>query len=237
MNMGLDLDGPRFGPAQAQDGRPKELVILLHGLGADGNDLISLAPLFARVLPEAAFVSPNAPYPCDMAPMGRQWFSFQDRDPSAVLTGVRAAASHLDAFIDAELERAGLPDARLVLIGFSQGTMMALHTAIRRAQPCAAVIGYSGALVGPELLAEEVRSRPPVLLVHGQADEVVPFPSMAAAEQALRDAGILVHGEARPGLGHGIDEEGLQLGAAMLKQSLYPDEAGPEGAGQEIPTP
>ena len=230
MNTALDLDGPRFGPAQAADGKPKELIVLLHGLGADGNDLISLAPLFAQVLPEAAFVSPNAPYPCDMAPMGRQWFSFQDRDPAAVLAGVRAAATHLDAFIDAELERAGLSDDRLVLLGFSQGTMMALHTAIRRAAPCAAVIGYSGALVGPELLAEEVRSRPPVLLVHGQADEIVPFPSMAAAEQALRGDGFRVRGEARPGLGHGIDEAGLQLGAAMLKQSLYPDAPGPEAA-------
>lgn len=231
MNTADDLDGPRVGPAQAADGQPKELVILLHGLGADGNDLISLAPMFARALPEAAFVSPHAPFPCDMAPMGRQWFSFQDRDPAAVLAGVRAAASHLDAFIDAELERAGLGDERLVLLGFSQGTMMALHTAIRRAHPCAAVIGYSGALVGPELLAEEVRSRPPVLLVHGQADEVVPFESMAAAEQALRGAGFLVHGEARPGLGHGIDEAGLQLGATMLKQSLYPDAVEPNEAG------
>ena len=232
MNAARDLDGPRFGPAQAQDGRPKELVILLHGLGADGNDLISLAPLFAQALPAAAFVSPNAPFPCDMAspgaPMGRQWFSFQDRDPAAVLAGVRTAAGHLDAFIDAELERAGLPDDRLALLGFSQGTMIALHTAIRRARPCAAVIGYSGALVGPELLAEEVRSRPPVLLVHGDADEVVPFQSMAAAEQALRAAGFLVHGETRPGLGHGIDEAGLKLGATMLKQSLYPDEAEPK---------
>ncbi len=236
MNAALDLDGPRFGPAQDADGRPKELVILLHGLGADGNDLISLAPLFGRVLPGAAFVSPHAPFPCDMAPpgpsAGRQWFSFQDREPEAILAGARAAAGHLDAFIDAELERAGLPEERLALLGFSQGAMMALHVAPRRARQCAAVIGYSGALIGPELLAEEARSRPPVLLMHGEADEVVPFPSMAAAEQALRAAGFLVHGEARPGLGHGIDEEGLQLGAAMLKQSLYPevvpDEAGPE---------
>jgi phospholipase/carboxylesterase len=228
MNTALDLDGPRFGPAQAADGKPKELIVLLHGLGADGNDLISLAPLFGQILPEAAFVSPNAPFPCDMAPMGRQWFSFQNREPAAVLEGARAAAGPLDAFIDAELERAGLSDDRLALLGFSQGTMIALHTAIRRPRPCAAVIGYSGALIGPELLAEEVASRPPVLLVHGDADEVVPFQSLAAAEQALRAAGFLVRGEARPGLGHGIDEAGLKLGAAMLKQSLYPDEVGQE---------
>lgn len=230
MNIGIDLEGPRFGPAQAADGRPTELVILLHGLGADGNDLISLAPAFAQVLPGAAFVAPHAPFPCDMAPVGRQWFSFQDREPEAVLGGVRAAAPHLGAFIDAELERAGLPDERLALIGFSQGTMMALHVALRRARACAAVIGYSGALVGPELLAGEIESRPPVLLVHGDADEVVPFSSMAAAQQALRENGLSVHSEVRPGLGHGIDETGLQLGAAMLRQTLYPDAPGPAEA-------
>ncbi len=235
MNIGIDLDGPRFGPAQAADGRPTELVILLHGLGADGNDLISLAPLFARMLPGAAFVSPHAPFPCDMAPVGRQWFSFQNREPEAVLGGVRAAAPHLGAFIDTELERAGLPDERLALIGFSQGTMMALHVALRRARPCAAVIGYSGALVGPQALAGEIESRPPVLLVHGDADEIVPFSSMAAAEQALQENGLLVHGEVRPGLGHGIDETGLQLGAAMLKQTLYPD--APEPGPAEAPAP
>ncbi len=227
MNAARDLDGPRFGPAQAADGRPTELVVLLHGLGADGNDLISLAPLFARMLPGAAFVSPHAPFPCDMAPVGRQWFSFQNREPEAVLAGVRAAAPHLGAFIDAELERAGLPDERLALVGFSQGTMMALHVALRRARPCAAVIGYSGALVAPELLAGEIESRPPVLLVHGDADEVVPFASLAAAERALRENGLSVHSEVRPGLGHGIDETGLQLGAAMLKRTLYPDVPGP----------
>ncbi len=235
MNIGIDLDGPRFGPAQAPDGHPKELVVLLHGLGADGNDLISLAPIFAQVLPGAAFVAPNAPFPCDMAPFGRQWFSFQNREPEAVLAGVRAAAPHLGAFIDAELERAGLGDERLALVGFSQGTMMALHVALRRARACAAVIGYSGAVVAPQLLAAEIESRPPVLLVHGDADEIVPFSSMAAAQQALRENGLLVHSEPRPGLGHGIDETGLQLGAALLQQTLYPDD--PEPGPAEAPAP
>jgi len=227
MNTALVLDGPRFGPAQAADGKPKELIVLLHGLGADGNDLISLAPLLGQSLPGAAFVSPHAPFPCDMAPMGRQWFSLQDRDPAALLGGVRMAAPVLSAFLDAELERHGLGDDRLALVGFSQGAMMGIFVALRRARSCAALVGYSGALIGPELLAEEVESRPPVLLVHGDADEVVPFQSMAAAEQALRAAGFLVRGETRPGLGHGIDEAGLKLGATMLKQSLYPDEAEP----------
>ncbi len=106
MNIGIELEGPRFGPARAADGRPTELVILLHGLGADGNDLISLAPLFAQVLPGAAFVAPNAPFPCDMAPVGRQWFSFQNREPEAVLGGVRAAAR----FLWHVYRHPGLPD-------------------------------------------------------------------------------------------------------------------------------
>ena len=232
MSFAIDLDGPRVDPAAGA--RAQELVILLHGLGADGNDLISLAPIFAQILPGAAFVAPNAPFPCDMAPFGHQWFSFGDRDPGAILAGVRASAPQVDAFIDAELARAGLSDERLALVGFSQGTIMALHVALRRAAPCAGVIGYSGALAGPEVLAEEIKSRPPVLLVHGDADEIVPFPSMAAAEQALRANGILVHGEARPGLGHSIDETGLQLGATMLKQTLYPDAAEP---GAQAPEP
>jgi phospholipase/carboxylesterase len=213
----IDLDGPHFGCAA---GEAKELVILLHGLGADGSDLIALAPLFARVLPDAAFVSPHAPFPCDMAPVGRQWFSFQNRDPEAVLAGVRAAAAHLDAFIDAELERFGLGDGRLALVGFSQGSMMALHVALRRARACAVVIAYSGAVVGSAVLPQEIQSRPPVLLVHGDADEIMPFQSMAEAEQALVGNDVPVQTSARPGLGHGIDEAGIQLGCAALKDHL-----------------
>ncbi len=133
------------------------------------------------------------------------------------------------------LERAGLGDERLALVGFSQGTMMALHVALRRARACAAVIGYSGAVVAPQLLAAEIESRPPVLLVHGDADEIVPFSSLAAAQQALRENGLLVHSEPRPGLGHGIDETGLQLGAALLQQTLYPDD--PEPGPAEAPAP
>jgi len=216
----FELEGPRFGRAA---GKARELIVLLHGLGADGNDLIGLAPHFAQALPEAAFISPHAPFPCDMAPFGRQWFSFQTREPEAVLGGVRAAATHLDAFLDKELSDHSLGDDRLALIGFSQGTMMALHVALRRPRPCAAVIGYSGMLVGPELLASEIISRPPVLLVHGQADEVVGFAAMGAAAAALKVNGVQVATLARPGLGHGIDPAGVGAGIALLKESLGGD--------------
>jgi phospholipase/carboxylesterase len=216
MTAPIALNGPRQAPASGRP--PRELVILLHGLGADGNDLIGLAPVLAQILPDAAFVSPHAPFPCDMAPFGRQWFSFRSQAEADILAGARAAAPILDAFIDDELRRHGLSDARLALLGFSQGTMMALHVGLRRALPCAAVIGYSGALLGPEALAAEIKSRPPVLLVHGEDDQVIVFSAMAAAEAVLRANKVAVHCEARPALGHGIDEDGMAFGAAVLKQ-------------------
>lgn len=221
MNSVTDLDGPRHGVAPGD--RARALVVFLHGLGADGNDLISLAPLLAPLLPDTAFVSPHAPYPCDMAPMGRQWFSLQDRDPDVLLAGVQAAAPLLNAFLDAELEKHGLSDDRLALVGFSQGTMTALHTMLRRPKACAVVVGFSGALLKPESLGEEIASRPPVLLVHGDADPVVPFEAMPAAREALDLNGVAVAAYPRPGLGHGIDQEGLQLCAVALVQHLFPE--------------
>jgi phospholipase/carboxylesterase len=214
----FDLEGPRFGPAAG--GRPDSIVVLLHGLGADGNDLISLAPVFARALPLTAFVSPHAPFPCDMAPYGRQWFSLLDRDPARVLAGVRAAAPILTACLDAELARAKLPPERLALLGFSQGTMMSLHVAPRRDVAIGGVAGYSGALVGAELLASEIQSRPPVLLVHGDADEIVPFQAMAAAARALGANGISVETVACPDLPHSIDEDGVAAGLEFLMGAL-----------------
>lgn len=221
MDHSLILDGPRHGPARGTPARA--LVVFLHGLGADGHDLISLAPLLEPLLPGTAFVSPHAPFPCDMAPMGRQWFSLQNRDPDLLLAGVAAAAPVLNAFLDKELERLGLTDDRLALVGFSQGTMTALHVALRRPRPCAVVVGFSGALLKPEVLSAEIRSRPPVLLIHGDADQVVPFAALAQAEQALKRNGVPVAAYRRPGLGHGIDQEGLQLCASALARHLFPD--------------
>ncbi|MGE5546635.1 MAG: alpha/beta hydrolase [Solirubrobacterales bacterium] len=215
------LAGPSAEPAS---GRPaRQLVVLLHGVGADGSDLIELAPYVAQSLPDAAFVAPHAPEPYDLAPFGRQWFSLQDRSTPALASGIRTTAPLLEAFLDEQLAARGLDDSRLALVGFSQGTMMALHVAPRRAKACAAVIGFSGALVEPELLPGEIRSRPRILLVHGAEDEVVNPACLTAAEEALALNGIPVLAELRPGLGHSIDGPGAALAISFLRQAFGED--------------
>jgi phospholipase/carboxylesterase len=198
------LDGPRLGPRAGET--PRRLVVLLHGVGADGNDLIALAPYFRAMMPDALVVAPNAPEPFDMAPFGFQWFSIRDLEAWPRLDGVRRAAPILDGFIDAELARLGLAEDRLILCGFSQGAMMALHVALRRPKPVAALVSHSGMLIGAEHLEAEIRSRPPVLLTHGDADDVVPAEALPAAKAALEAAGVPVRTRLVPGLGHGIDD-------------------------------
>jgi phospholipase/carboxylesterase len=216
--MTAELSGPSRPPASG--GRPRRLVVLLHGLGADGNDLIGLAPYWAPLLPEAEFLSPNAPFGCDMAPFGYQWFSSLDRRPAAVLAGVRAAAAILDRFLDSALAERGLGAGDLALVGFSQGAMMSLFVGLRRACPIAGILGYSGRLLAPELLPSELRSRPPVLLVHGTADPLVPYEQLAAAQKALGAAAVPTETLTCPGIGHAIDEAGLRRGGAFLNEVL-----------------
>ncbi len=213
-----EMTGPAMPPASG--GKAKQLVVFLHGVGADGNDLIGLAPMFAQALPDAAFLSPNAPYAFDMAPYGRQWFSLQNLSNATALAGVKKAAPILDAYLDAALAERGLSDKDLALVGFSQGTMMSLHVGLRRAQPVAAVVGFSGRLIAPELLGRELKSKPRVLLIHGDADPVVPFVSMRFGEEALAGEGVEVKAIQRPGLGHGIDDEGLRAGIDFVARAF-----------------
>lgn len=212
------LAGPRHGPKTG--GPPKQLVVLLHGVGADGNDLIGLAPILSEALPDALFVSPDGAEPFDMAPFGRQWFSLRDRSPATLLEGVEKARAAVDPFLDAELAASGLDESALAMIGFSQGTMVTLHTALRRPRPAAALVGFSGALIGADRLAGEIVSKPPTLLIHGEDDDVVPFQALAAAEAGLLAAGVPVETFARPGLGHGIDEAGLIAAVKHLARSF-----------------
>ncbi|HET6197797.1 MAG TPA: prolyl oligopeptidase family serine peptidase [Acetobacteraceae bacterium] len=212
-----ELDGPRWGPASKA--APKQLVVLCHGLGADGHDLIDLAPSWSHALPDALFVSVDAPLSHDSG-FGRQWWSIADRSPPSVEAGVRSAAGFLDAFIDAELARLGLPAEAYALMGFSQGAMTVLFTGLRRAAAPRAILAFSGALIAPERLPAELANRAPVLLVHGQADEVVPVQRSQEAEAALRVAGVPVEAAYVPRLGHGIDDTGLAMGALTLQRAF-----------------
>lgn len=208
------LSGPSWGPASGA--KPKQLVVLCHGVGADGRDLIELAPIFGATLPDAIFLAPNAPEAYDMAPFGRQWFSIGDINPAKLGLGVRRAAKVLDAFLDAELARLEL--SSYALVGFSQGAMTALFTGLRRAQPPAAILAYSGALIDPQSLRTEIQNHAPVLLAHGESDDIVPAFRSRDAAASLREAGIPVELVFSPSLGHGIDEAGLQAGAALLRR-------------------
>jgi phospholipase/carboxylesterase len=218
--MGLlpTLSGPVRKPAAG--GKPKQLVVLLHGVGADGNDLIGLAPYWAPALPDAEFVSPDAPFPCDMAPYGRQWFSLQNRSADAILAGVRAAAPILDAFLDDALAQRELDASKLALVGFSQGTMMSLYIGPRRPKTVAGIVGYSGALIGADTLMQDIRTRPPVLLVHGDADQIVPPQAFPLAVAGLKSVGVAVEELICPGVAHSIDEAGLRRGSEFLRRVL-----------------
>jgi len=212
------LDGPRLPPAAG--GAPRQLVVFLHGYGADGNDLIGLGREWARLLPHAAFVSPPAPEPCAGAPMGRQWFNLTFRQAGELVTGVKHAAPALEAFLDAELKRHNLGPRALALVGFSQGTMMALGVGLKRQPVPAAIVGYSGALATVEALPTDPGSAPAILLVHGDSDEVIPVDAMFIAREQLGQAGLAVEWHVAQGIGHGIDAQGLHLGGAFLKQAF-----------------
>ena len=194
---------------------PRQLVVFLHGFGADGRDLIGLAQQFKALLPEAAFVAPNAPEPCSQSPAGRQWFPLFTRDPDERWKGVNKAGPTLDAFLDAELAKHGLDDDRLALVGFSQGTMMALHVGLRRPRAPAAIVGFSGLMVSPEALTA-LAGAPPVLLTHGSEDDVIPVDALFMSAEGLAEAGVPCQWHLSAGVAHGIDEGALTHAALFL---------------------
>jgi phospholipase/carboxylesterase len=211
----MALTGPRLPPAR---GPATHLVVLVHGYGADGNDLIGLAPHWQPLLPTVAFAAPNAPERCAGSPMGYQWFPISRLDPDEMRKGVEGAAPVLDAFIDAELARLGLPGDRLALVGFSQGTMLSLQLGLRRAVKPAAIVGYSGMLAGePPISGPDT---PPILLVHGDADPMIPADALFLSMTALGRAGAAVQWHLAPGVGHSIDAEGLALGGDFLAMAF-----------------
>lgn len=227
------LKGPSLLP---ESGKPaKSVVVLLHGYGASGDDLIGLAPYFAHLLPETAFHSPNAPQKLEGGFVGGyQWFGLggydpvaMSRDPNTLIEtfknmrpGAEAAAGTLNKYLDQVLAHHGIEANRLALLGFSQGTMMSLHVGLRREQQLAGILGFSGALMGADRLPVEIKSKPPVALVHGDADPVVPVQALAEIEKALSGVGVKHESHVVRGLQHSIDGEGAQFGATFLKKHL-----------------
>lgn len=212
------LTGPTVPP---KSGNVKQLVVFLHGYGADGNDLIGLAPYFAAVLPDAMFAAPNGPHPTDMG-YGRQWFSLRNWQPGMpwpdeAWEEILSHGKMLNHWLDEKLSEHGLSPSQLALVGFSQGTMMSLHCALRRDSAIAGVVGYSGAILQPQKLATDLTARPPVLLVHGDIDPIVPFHEMAAAEKVLKEYNVPVQTKSCPGLPHGISDEGIVAGVQFLQ--------------------
>ncbi|HEX2590934.1 MAG TPA: prolyl oligopeptidase family serine peptidase [Rhizomicrobium sp.] len=208
------LSGPRLPPLR---GKATHLVVLCHGYGADGNDLIGLAPHWQRALPTVAFAAPNAPERVPGSP-GYQWFPISRLDPAEMKRGVESAAEILDGFLDAELARHELPPERLALVGFSQGTMMSLHVGLRRPVKPVGIVGFSGTIVGEPPKAQQ--DTPPVLLVHGSADPMIPVQALFTSAAALGASGTTVQWHISPGVGHSIDEAGLMLGGTFLTQAL-----------------
>ncbi|HEY5226255.1 MAG TPA: prolyl oligopeptidase family serine peptidase [Methylovirgula sp.] len=220
--MASPIDGPRIAP---KNRIAKQLVVFLHGYGADGSDLVAIGKQWQAFLPDAAFVAPHAPHPCAQAPTGRQWFPLSMHSPEELWQGAVGARPSLDAFLDAELARLHLDDSHLALVGFSQGTMMALHMGLRRKRAPAAILGYSGMLIGPEHLSEATaRDRlgqpPPVFLIHGNEDDLIPIENLFMTAEDLCKADIPCQWHLSVGIGHGIDTGGLMHGGLFVANSL-----------------
>jgi phospholipase/carboxylesterase len=213
------LSGPEVTPRSGR--KPKKLAIILHGLGANGDNLIDIARVMNRFIPDIHFIAPNAPEPYDFQPYGYyQWFSVADRAPEKMIAGARKAEIVLNEFIDHQLQRFNLEEKDLIVMGFSQGAMMSLHTCLRRKNPVALVIGFSGSLLSPELLHSEIKSKPDVLLLHGTDDEVVPVSKIYEAEKYLKENHVPVKAFTYNNIGHSISEEGFKIALDTIKKKL-----------------
>lgn len=197
--------------------KPSKLVIFLHGVGADGHDLINLADEFVENLSKAVFLSPNAPYPYDLYPVGYQWFSLKDYNEDKLYEGIERALPILKEYIDENLFKYNLKYKDLILIGFSQGSMLAFQMAPRLADPCT-VIGFSGTLIKPDELKKNIKSMPKILLIHGSDDEVLPASRYITTHKSLNNMGFDVEGHLIEGLGHSINSECIKLANQFLKK-------------------
>lgn len=207
----------------ARSGKTGSVVVFLHGYGADGDDLLNLADPLGQHMPDTVFIAPDAPERCAAAPMGYQWFPIPWIDGSSeeeASAKALEAVKDLDVFISRVLEQEGVGPDRLIVFGFSQGAMLALRTLPLRDEPIAGIVACSGRLLDPDSFAETVLSRPPVLLMHGDKDDVVPPGYFNEAGQALEKAGFEVYGHVMEGTGHAISPDGLSVALAFMMARL-----------------
>lgn len=216
MSSFVGLKGPSFWNG---NDKPEKIVVFLHGYGATGDDLLSLGRLWEPFLPRTLFLAPHAPFPCEIAASGRQWFSIEDWNPQTLLKGAKHALPFLSNFIDENLKHYQLNLTDVALVGFSQGAMMAMHYALSYHEEVAGVLAYSGALLWPP--SDLPLRRPSILLIHGDQDQVVPFEAFHEAKNILKLLDIPHQAHAIQGLAHGIDEKGLELGISFLRNRLY----------------
>ena len=212
------IDGPSIHPLSRN--KAKQLIIFCHGYGADGNDLIGLANYFQQILPDAYFISPNAPETCPMNPMGYQWFDFTSNDPNLIWEKVNNAGEILNNFIDNKLSELNLTDNDLSLVGFSQGTMMSLHVGLRRNSAMSSIVGFSGRLIREETLSDEMKSKPPIYLIHGDQDPMVPYSDTINAEKILKDLDVDVQSHISPNTPHSIAQDGLEIAIKFLSSNF-----------------
>ena len=212
------------GRKEPLSGELRSCVVFLHGYGANGADLLGLADPLAEHMPDTLFLAPDAPETIPGMPTGYQWFPIPWIDGSSeeeAANGLRRAADDLNAFLDGVMVDEDLLPEQVMVLGFSQGTMMALHVLPRREDPVAGIVAFSGRLLEPELLVDEVVSRPPVLLIHGDQDDVVPPQSLPQAAEALQEAGWKdVYAHIMKGTAHGIAPDGLQVALAFMRDRL-----------------
>jgi phospholipase/carboxylesterase len=214
--MAAIVEGPKI--AALSCGKPAYVVVLLHGPGGDGAAIIDQALNWAPTMPKADFVAAAAPFAA--ATGGRQWFDATELDPAGLKRALETTGPLFDAFLDDMLAKCRLPDNHLALVGFSHGATLALHAGLRRAKPLAAIVSFSGLFHGGETLAGEIGSRPPVLMIHGDADPIAPISGMMATREFLKGEGVPVKSMRRPGLGHAMDDDGVMAAGDFLTANV-----------------